>query len=112
MTEVNDVNDARGQEAGNKYFAAVDAARRNEANAANFTDDQIAAGLALVNEVSKVFFRRKVYLNYRKKTMVVKIAGARPMDLVTTDAVRLEQSLAARGMKMRRTGTGTLITVA
>ena len=73
-----------------KWICAVDAKKRDAANKSLYTAAQRAQGDSLKLAIESVYGRSKVYMNYRKKFIVVKVDKPHVADRLSTAAVKLD----------------------
>jgi hypothetical protein len=73
-----------------KWICAADVKKRDAANKKNYTAAQLAQGDSLKLAVESVYGRSKVYMNFRKKFIVVKVDKPHIADRLSTAAVKLD----------------------
>ncbi len=69
-----------------------------------YTADEKAEGAALLAQAQSAFIRSRCWLNYRKKTMVVKVESPTSADRVTAAVSAFEQAIAVYNPDLRHDG--------
>lgn len=63
---------------GNAWVARMQADQRNAANASQASDSMIAVGHALKVHLQNAYVENRIFLNFNKKTLAVKVGNTTP----------------------------------
>lgn len=91
------------------WVCASDAAQRNRENLSLYTQSQVQFGQALLEMVESTYERSKVYINYRKKFIAVKVNSPTFSDKLSLSAIRLDASASAMGIDRVVTRHGNIV---
>ena len=99
------------QQAPNAWLAIQDAAMHDAENVKLYTTEQIEHGHRIEKFVRSVFPQHRVYLNYRKKYIAVKVEGLTLKAAESTQAELLETLLEMQGVAIKARGTNVIFQI-
>lgn len=91
------------------FFCVSHAKQYDEANVGLYTTLQLQFADALLDLVKKAYPRSRVYLNYRKTFIAVKVENPRLADKASVDAFKLDTVVEDFDIEIVRTKFGHLI---
>jgi len=92
----------------NPAFAVTDAHRRNEENIGLWNIDSRKIAREFANLVSNVFPERRVFINFRKKSIAVKVETPSRSELLTQQAKLLVDTVKAMDIAVKVTQNGII----
>ena len=91
------------------WACAADVKARNKANKPQYTKEQIQFAEALFAVTDETYLRSKVYLNFRKNFVAVKVDAPKLMDKATLKSVTLDSYCEAHGITRVITKQGNIV---
>lgn len=101
-----------GPAATSKWFATQHAAQLDSENASLYSPKKKAKGEELLAHVRSVFKESRVYLNYRKKFIAVKVERASNRALTSNEFLLLNAYCSANGITIKVTKTAHIFRIA
>jgi hypothetical protein len=90
----------------------MDARAKNAANKVLYSAGEIIASDKILELVRKAYIRSKVYKNYRKDFIAIKVDHAATADKISLAVENLDKQLIAKGITIRRLGVNVVYRIA
>jgi len=92
--------------------AFLDAKRRNEEGRNLYSDEEVQAGEELKAQVEDVYFRRRVFLNYRDNSIAIKVTAPKVLDTYAPEYAELTKYVESHNISVKKLAKSIIFHIA